>query len=60
MAGVMLVLVGVQLIVAGLVGELVVRIYHEGGGRPQFHLRPVAPQPDPGPAAGRAAQDRER
>jgi hypothetical protein len=56
----MLVLVGVQLIVAGLVGELVVRIYHEGGGRPQFHLRPVAPQPDPRPAAGRAAQDRER
>jgi len=55
--GVMLVLVGVQLIVAGLVGELVVRIYHEGGGRPQFHLRAVAPLPDPVPAVAPAPQD---
>ncbi len=38
-AGVMLLLMGVQLIVAGLVGELLIRIYHEGRGRPQYHLR---------------------
>lgn len=36
MAGVLLVLVGIQLIVAGLIGELAMRIYHEGRG-PQFH-----------------------
>lgn len=39
LAGVMLVLMGVQLIVAGLAGEMLTRIYHEGGGRPQFYLR---------------------
>ncbi len=38
-AGVMLLLMGVQLVVAGLVGELLIRIYHEGRGRPQYHLR---------------------
>lgn len=39
MAGVVLLLVGLQLIVAGLIGEMLVRIYHEGRGRPQFHTR---------------------
>jgi hypothetical protein len=39
LAGVMLVLMGVQLIVAGLVGEMLTRIYHEGSGRPQVYLR---------------------
>ncbi|MCK7500928.1 MAG: glycosyltransferase family 2 protein [Comamonadaceae bacterium] len=39
LAGVMLVLVGMQLIVAGLIGEMLVRIYHEDGPRPQYHLR---------------------
>lgn len=38
-AGVMLLLMGVQLIVAGLIGELLIRIYHEGRGRPQYHAR---------------------
>lgn len=39
MAGVMLLLMGVQLIVAGLIGELLIRIYHEGRGRPQYHAQ---------------------
>ncbi len=39
LAGVVLLLVGLQLIVAGLIGELLVRIYHEGRGRPPFHTR---------------------
>jgi glycosyltransferase involved in cell wall biosynthesis len=38
-AGVMLLLMGVQLVVAGLVGELLIRIYHEGRGSPQYHTR---------------------
>ena len=37
LAGVMLVLMGLQLIVAGLVGEMLIRIYHESRGQPQFH-----------------------
>jgi glycosyltransferase involved in cell wall biosynthesis len=44
LAGVVLLLVGLQLIVAGLIGEMLVRIYHEGRGRPQFHTR-AAPRP---------------
>ena len=51
LAGVMLVLMGVQMIAAGLIGELLMRIYHEAGGAPQFHAQeyvhesnqPVAP-----------------
>ncbi|MBG6079754.1 glycosyltransferase involved in cell wall biosynthesis [Rubrivivax gelatinosus] len=39
MAGTMLVLVGLQFIVAGLISEMLVRIYHEGGARPQYHVR---------------------
>ena len=39
LAGVMLVLIGAQLIVAGLIGEMLTRIYHEGQGRPQYHVR---------------------
>lgn len=42
-AGVMLVLMGAQLIVAGLTGELLIRIYHEGSGRPQYHTRGLPP-----------------
>ncbi len=38
-AGVMLVLMGIQLIVAGLIGEMMMRIYHEGAGGAQYHLR---------------------
>lgn len=47
LAGVMMVLMGVQLIVAGLIGELLVRIYHEGSARPQYHTRAL-PAPDAG------------
>mgnify|MGYP003638390840 CR=1 FL=1 len=39
MAGVMLVLMGVQLIGMGVLGELLVRIYHEPEGRKQYVLR---------------------
>ena len=46
LAGVMLVLVGMQFVVAGLTGEMLVRIYHEKGPRPQYHLRaPRRPAP---------------
>ncbi len=38
-AGIMLVLIAVQLIVAGLIGEMLTRIYHEGRGQPQYHER---------------------
>ena len=48
LAGVVLFLVGLQLIVAGLIGEMLVRIYHEGRGRPQFHTR-SAPHTPPAP-----------
>lgn len=45
--GVMAVLMGAQLIVAGLTGELLIRVYHEGAGRPQYHTREL-----PDPSAG--------
>ena len=37
--GVMLILVGVQLLGLGILGELLVRIYHEPAGRKQYFLR---------------------
>ncbi len=46
LTGVILVLIGMQLIVAGLTGELLIRLYHEGGRRPQYHVRePMRRQP---------------
>ncbi len=39
LAGVMLLLMGVQMIAAGLIGELLTRIYHESGGAPQFYAQ---------------------
>ena len=60
LVGVMLLLMGAQLIAAGLIGELLIRVYHEAGGAPQFHATEVlrdeeenqarAPAP-PAPAA---------
>ena len=60
LGGVMLLLMGAQLIAAGLIGELLIRVYHEAGGAPQFHATEVlrdeeenqarAPAP-PAPAA---------
>jgi len=51
--GVMLVLMGGQLIATGVLGELLTRIYHEPQGRPQYRLRPPpVPRPsDPRPDA---------
>ncbi|MBU3725763.1 MAG: glycosyltransferase family 2 protein [Burkholderiaceae bacterium] len=40
MLGVLLTLVGVQLLATGLIGELLVRIYHEPEGRRQYLLKP--------------------
>lgn len=38
--GIMLVLMGVQLIAIGLLGEILIRVYHEPEGREQYRLRP--------------------
>jgi len=40
--GVMLVLMAVQLIAAGVLGELLTRIYHEPQGRPHYRVRPLS------------------
>jgi len=37
--GMLLVVVGVQFVVLGILGELLVRIYHEPEGRPHYHTR---------------------
>jgi glycosyltransferase involved in cell wall biosynthesis len=42
--GVLLVLIGVQLVATGLIGELLTRVYHEPQGRAQYVLR-RAPRP---------------
>jgi glycosyltransferase involved in cell wall biosynthesis len=39
MLGVLLALIGVQLLATGVLGELLTRIYHEPQGRPQYVLR---------------------
>ena len=44
--GVLLVLIGVQLVATGLIGELLTRVYHEPQGRAQYLLR-QAPRPQP-------------
>ncbi|MFO1319858.1 MAG: glycosyltransferase family 2 protein [Burkholderiales bacterium] len=51
--GVLLVLIGVQLVATGVLGEILTRIYHEPQGRRQYQTRP-APRPAPGarPPAG--------
>ena len=51
MAGVMLVLMGAQFIAAGLIGELLTRIYHEAGGAPQFHADEYVPNQAVAPAS---------
>jgi glycosyltransferase involved in cell wall biosynthesis len=45
--GVLLVLIGVQLVATGLIGELLTRVYHEPQGRAQYLLR-RAPRPPAG------------
>ncbi|MEO8626927.1 MAG: glycosyltransferase family 2 protein [Betaproteobacteria bacterium] len=39
MLGALLALIGVQLLATGVLGELLIRIYHEPQGRPQYVLR---------------------
>ena len=51
LAGVMLLLMGVQMIAAGLIGELLTRIYHEAGGAPQFHADEYVPNQAAAPAS---------
>lgn len=54
---VLLLLIGAQLVVAGLIGEMLMRLYHEGQGRPLYHVRTPddgAASPPAGEAAGRA------
>ena len=46
MFGVLLTLVGIQLLAAGLIGELLIRIYHEPQGRRQYLLRTERPTSD--------------
>ena len=41
-AGVLFLLVGIQLIVAGLIGEMLMRIYYERDGGVQYHVRDAA------------------
>lgn len=43
MAGVTLSLMGVQLIGLGLLGEILIRVYHEPEGRAQYRLRELPP-----------------
>ena len=47
LVGAMLVLMGAQLIAAGLIGELLIRVYHEAGGAPQFHATELRPDDEP-------------
>ena len=49
----LLVLIGVQLLATGVLGELLIRIYHEPEGRPQYVLR-TAPRARKGALAERA------
>ena len=57
--GVLLALMGVQLVAAGVIGELITRVYHEPQGRRQYLLRTVGsaravpPARDPADAAPR-------
>ena len=41
-------LIGAQLIAAGLIGEMLTRIYHEDRGRPQYHVRSMPQARPPG------------
>lgn len=42
--GLLLTVIGVQLVVAGMLGELLMRVYHEPQGRRQYLLREVGPR----------------
>jgi hypothetical protein len=51
---VVLVLIGIQFLVMGLLAELIVRTYYESQGKPVYHVRDIVSQASP--AAGAAAQ----
>jgi hypothetical protein len=55
MLGALLALIGVQLLATGVLGELLIRIYHEPQGRPQYVLRqaPRARKPLSAPSGER-------
>ena len=57
--GVLFLLIGVQLIATGLIGELLTRVYHEPQGRAQYLLR-RAPRPTALPSAQIPAKEQER
>ena len=59
LVGVMLLLMGAQMIVAGLIGELLTRIYHEAGGAPQFHADEYVPDQASNTAPAHAQQARK-
>ena len=44
MLGVLLIVIGVQFLVMGLLAELVVRTYYESQGKPVYYVREVAGQ----------------
>ena len=52
--GVMLLLMGVQMVAAGLIGELLMRIYHEAGGAPQFYADELVREDKPNPPSAPA------
>lgn len=56
MGGVLLLLMGLQMIVAGLIGELLIRIYHEARGAPQFHAHEPGQTSAAAPTATAATQ----
>ena len=56
-AAVMLILIGAQLVAAGLIGEMLTRIYHEGQGRPQYHVREPNDGAAPPPAGATPRPD---
>ena len=38
---VLLVVIGIQLLIMGLLGELIVRTYHEAQGKPIYYIRQI-------------------
>lgn len=54
LVAIMLLLMAVQLVVTGLIGELLIRVYHEGSGAPQFY---ASEADGPADSASDAGQD---
>jgi hypothetical protein len=43
MLSILLIILGVQFFLMGLLGELVVRTYHESQGKPVYYIRQILP-----------------